>query len=196
MSTLCFSGLENNLRAGSYVKQPPICGTYSAHQENLRRRNEMNQQTEHMKSSRRMSETGYGEICQEIVSLLPIGRGIQDLESGSSAATLPRAGSHTAVDGDRASTTSKYSIGSTTPRPPAITAAVAPPTTSTGGATMQSRDLVHLRSQRTSSNQPITSTSRPQSTEEGVMNDRSSFRRSYSASGGNRGQYFSGTQSP
>ncbi|KAL5104122.1 hypothetical protein TcWFU_006856 [Taenia crassiceps] len=108
---------ENNLRTGSYLKQPPICGTYSAHQENLRRRNELNQQTEHLRSSRRMSETGYGEICQEIVSLLPIGRGIQDLESASSAATLPRAGSHTAG-------------------------------------------------------------------------------RSYSASGGNRGQYFSGTQSP
>ncbi|CDS36350.1 SH2 motif [Echinococcus multilocularis] len=87
---------ENNLRTGSYLKQPPICGTYSAHQENLRRRNELNQQTEYLRSSRRMSETGYGEICQEIVSLLPIGRGIQDLESGSSAATLPRAGSHTA----------------------------------------------------------------------------------------------------
>nr|CDS22222.1 SH2 motif [Echinococcus granulosus] len=87
---------ENNLKTGSYLKQPPICGTYSAHQENLRRRNELNQQTEYLRSSRRMSETGYGEICQEIVSLLPIGRGIQDLESGSSAATLPRAGSHTA----------------------------------------------------------------------------------------------------
>ena len=49
-----------------------------------------------MRSSRRMSETGFGEICQELVSLLPIGRGIQDLESGSNAATLPRAGSHTA----------------------------------------------------------------------------------------------------
>ncbi|KAL5969256.1 hypothetical protein TSMEX_003016, partial [Taenia solium] len=107
---------ENNLRTGSYLKQPPICGTYSAHQENLRRRNELNQQTEttptpvtsvpsknqlkqftsHLRSSRRTSEAGYGEIYQEIVSLLPIGRGIQDLESGSSAATLPRAGSHSA----------------------------------------------------------------------------------------------------
>ncbi|VUZ40064.1 unnamed protein product [Hymenolepis diminuta] len=87
---------ENNLHVGSYLKQAPIRGTYSAHQENLRRRNELNQHSEHLRSSRRMSETGYGEICQEIVSLLPIGRGIQDLESGSNAATLPRAGSQTA----------------------------------------------------------------------------------------------------
>ncbi|VDD82437.1 unnamed protein product [Mesocestoides corti] len=87
---------ENNLRTGSYLKQPPIYGTYSAHQENLRRRNELNQQAEHLRSSRRMSETGYGEIYQETVSLQPIGRGIQDLEAGSNPATLPRVGSHTA----------------------------------------------------------------------------------------------------
>ncbi|KAH9279942.1 Tensin-1 [Echinococcus granulosus] len=186
---------ENNLKTGSYLKQPPICGTYSAHQENLRRRNELNQQTEYLRSSRRMSETGYGEICQEIVSLLPIGRGIQDLESGSSAATLPRAGSHTAVDGDRASTTSKYSIGPNIPRPPAVTAVVAPPTTSTAGATIQSRNLAQLRSRRTSLHQPITPAMRPQSTQ-GATQNRSFSRRSYSASGGNRGQYFSGAQSP
>lgn len=87
---------ENNLRGGSYLKPSPIRGTYSAHQENLRRKNELNQHSEHHRTSRRVSETGYGEICQEIVSLLPIGRGIQDLESSSNAATLPRAGSQTA----------------------------------------------------------------------------------------------------
>ncbi|VDN98217.1 unnamed protein product [Rodentolepis nana] len=89
---------ENNIRGGSYLKPTPIRGTYSAHQENLRRKNELNQHSEHHRTSRRVSETGYGEICQEIVSLLPIGRGIQDLESGSNAATLPRAGSQTAAN--------------------------------------------------------------------------------------------------
>uniref|UniRef100_A0A5K3F6X8 SH2 domain-containing protein n=1 Tax=Mesocestoides corti TaxID=53468 RepID=A0A5K3F6X8_MESCO len=111
---------ENNLRTGSYLKQPPIYGTYSAHQENLRRRNELNQQAEHLRSSRRMSETGYGEIYQETVSLQPIGRGIQDLEAGSNPATLPRVGSHTAARSFSAGGDNRgqYYSGTQSPVPP------------------------------------------------------------------------------
>ncbi|KAM3174725.1 hypothetical protein ACTXT7_009958 [Hymenolepis weldensis] len=200
---------ENNLHVGSFLRQAPVRGTYSARQENLRRRNELNQHSEHLRSSRRMSETGYGEICQEIVSLLPIGRGIQDLESGSNAATLPRAGSQSAglnnlniynkTTVDAASSTSKYSIGSYVQRPPPLTTVVVSPTALSASTTLspqiQARED-RLRNQRIPPQVQLRSPLSPSSRSQSIMAALQPRGRSYSAGVGNRGQYYSGTQSP